>query len=190
VTSEKGMRDREERLLEAFLGGSEGAFEELVSGCREKLYRIVMRIVQNHEDALEIVQDSLVKAYRGISGFRKDSSFSTWLISIGVREAMNKVKRDKFRNAISLHLLSGRPSESFGDPEESAERSILETKVREAVDSLPPAQRAVFTMKHYEDLKISEIAQLMGTSEGAVKANYFHAVKKLRNKLSALVEKE
>ncbi|MBN1505109.1 MAG: RNA polymerase sigma factor [Candidatus Eisenbacteria bacterium] len=214
------MQGSEDRLLEAFLGGSETAFEELVRESRDRLYRTAMRILNNHDDALDVIQDSLVKAYKRASGFRRESSFSTWLTSIVVREAINKAKRDRFRNALSLHTLAGAPSGSgrryrdlpgrssdvrpdvsmdaaaahtipgrIAAPDEAAEAAIMADKVRQAVESLPPAQRAVFTLKHYEGLKTSEIAELTGSREGTVKANYFHAVRKLRVKLSPFVER-
>jgi RNA polymerase sigma-70 factor (ECF subfamily) len=209
------MDEREEKLLDAFLNGSESAFEELVRESRDRLYRTAMRILKNHDDALDVIQDSLVKAYKQAPRFRREASFSTWLLSIVVREAINKAKRDRFRNALSLHTLaslSGRPgrfsptvsgtgtedrSGSYcgadpagtvslpgASPDAEAEARILTDKVRQAVESLPPVQRAVFAMRHYEGLKIAEIADLTGSSEGAAKANYFHAVRKLRVRLS------
>lgn len=180
------MKEREERLLNAFLSGSEAAFEELIKDNRERLYRTVMRIVRNHDDTLDVMQESFVKAFRKMSSFRKASSFSTWLTSIAVREAISKVKRDRFRHAVSLHLLTGRCSPANQNPEATMERSMIEKRVGEAIESLPGVQRAVFTMKFYEGLKIREIAELLGSSEGAVKASYFHAVRKLRDKLTGL----
>jgi RNA polymerase sigma-70 factor (ECF subfamily) len=180
------MNEKEERLLEAFLGGSETAFEELIRNNRERIYRTVMRIVRNHDDALDVMQESFVKAYVRIRSFRRASSFATWLTSIAVREAINRVKRDKFRRAVSLHSLSRRPSPAHRNPDATTERSMLERRVGGAIESLPAVQRAVFTMRFYENLKIREIAELTGSSEGAVKANYFHAVRKLRKNLSDL----
>ena len=103
MKTESRMQCREEKLLDAFLNGNETAFEELVRENRDRLYRVAMRILRNHDDALDVVQDSLVKAYRRAPGFRRESSFSTWLVSIVVREAINKARRDRFRGAISLH---------------------------------------------------------------------------------------
>lgn len=185
MKTESRMQCREEKLLDAFLNGNETAFEELVRENRDRLYRVAMRILRNHDDALDVVQDSLVKAYRRAPGFRRQSSFSTWLVSIVVREAINKARRDRFRGAISLHTLAG----EFFRSDARAETAILAERIRAAVDSLPPVQRAVFAMKQYEGLKISEIAELTGSSEGTVKANYFHAVRKLRVKLSPLSER-
>jgi RNA polymerase sigma-70 factor (ECF subfamily) len=179
------MNAREERLLRAFAAGSETAFEELLKDNRERVYRTVMRIVRNHDDALDVTQEAFVKAFVKIRNFRRASSFATWLISIAVREAINRVKRDKFRRAVSFHSLSKRSS-TEGNPETVLESSMIEKRVEVAVESLPPVQRAVFTLRFYENLKISEIAEVMGSSEGAVKANYFHAVRKLRKKLSDL----
>jgi RNA polymerase sigma-70 factor (ECF subfamily) len=172
------MQCREEKLLDAFLNGNETAFEELVRENRDRLYRAAMRILRNHDDSLDVIQDSLVKAYRRAPGFRRESSFSTWLVSIVVREAINRAKRDRFRDAVSLHTLVR------GGPDKRVEATLLAERIRAAVDSLPPAQRAVFAMRQYEGLKTSEIAELTGTSEGTVKANYFNAVRKLRLKLS------
>jgi len=177
------MDEKEQRLLDDFLNGSESAFEELVNENRERLYRTVMRIVRNHDDALDVIQDSLIKAFRRASGFRRESSFSTWLTSIALREAINKARRDRFRGMLSLSAFAARPSTSGQSPEEEAELSLLERRVDNALRSLPPVQRAVFSMKFYEGLKLREIAEMVGTSEGAVKASYFHAVRKLRKNL-------
>jgi RNA polymerase sigma-70 factor (ECF subfamily) len=183
---EQEMKEREEKLLDAFLNGKESAFEELVEENRERLYKTVMRIVRNHDDALDVVQESLLKAYGGIAGFRRESGFSTWLTSIAVREAINRVKRDRFRTMISLPFLAAEPSATSHNPEVQAEVSLLERRVSEAIKSLPVVQRAVFTMKFYEGLKVREIAELVGSSEGSVKASYFHAMRKLRKSLRGL----
>jgi len=184
------MKEREEQLLDDFLNGSESAFEELVKENRERLYRTVMRIVRNQDDAMDVIQESLLKAYKGAASFRRESCFSTWLTSIAVREAINRVKRDRFRNMLSLSLLAATPSSRCRNPEEGAVLSLLEGRVDAALRSLPAVQRAVFSMKFYEGLKVREIAEVVGSSEGAVKASYFHAVRKLRKSLSGLVSKE
>ncbi|UCF78054.1 MAG: RNA polymerase sigma factor [Candidatus Eiseniibacteriota bacterium] len=180
------MNEREERLLKAFLDGNEAAFEELVKDSWERIYRTVMRIVRNHDDALDVMQDSFVKAFTRIRSFRRASSFATWLTSIAVREAINRAQRDRFRRAVSLHLLGKRPSPAGANPDALAERSAIRERVAQAIEALPPVQRAVFTMRFYEELKVREIAELLGSSEGAVKASYFHAVRKLRRNLSGL----
>jgi len=177
------MEKREERLLDAFLSGSESAFQELVTESREMLYRTVMRIVRNHEDAMDVIQESWLKAYKGAANFRRESSFSTWLTSIAVREAINRIKRDRFRNMLTLPFFAARPSIGSCNPEDAAELSLLEKRVDDAMKFLPAVQRVVFTMKFYEGLKVIEIAELLGSSEGAVKASYFHAVQKLRKSL-------
>jgi RNA polymerase sigma-70 factor (ECF subfamily) len=184
------MKEREEKLLDALLDGRESAFEELVEENRERLYRTVMRIVRNHDDALDVIQESLLKAYGGIAGFRRESSFSTWITSIAVRESINKIKRDRFRTMISLPFIAQRPATTGHNPEDGAELSLIEKRVDEAMKSLPVVQRAVFTMRFYEGLKIREIAELIGSSEGAVKASYFHATRKLRKQLKGLLPKE
>ena len=184
------MREKEEELLDAFLSGDESAFEELFDQNKERLYGTVMRIVRNRDDALDVIQESLIKAHRGAGRFRRESSFSTWLTSIAVKEAINRVKRDRFRSMISLSFFSTAPSTGRSNPEDDAERFLLEKRVNEALKYLPAVQRAVFTMKFYERLKASEIAELLGSSEGAVKASYFHAVRKLRKSLSGLRSRE
>ncbi|KPJ59355.1 MAG: hypothetical protein AMJ46_11505 [Latescibacteria bacterium DG_63] len=180
------MNEKEERLLEAFLSGSDAAFDELVGNNRERIYRTVMRIVRNHDDALDVMQESFVKAFVKIRSFKRASSFATWLTSIAVREAINRVKRDRFRRAVSLRSLTTRPAPVRGNPEAHLERSVIEERVASAIESLPAVQRAVFTMRFYENLKTREIAELIGSSEAAVKASYFHAVRKLRRSLSDL----
>jgi len=186
LKTESRMEAREEGLLDAFLNGNETAFEELIRENRDRLYRVAMRILRNHDDALDVIQDSLVKAYRRAPGFRRESSFSTWLMSIVVREAINKAKRDRFRDAGDLDPVSPAPCTG---PDEQAETAILAGRISGAVESLPPAQRAVFVMRQYEGFKISEIARLTGTSEGTVKANYFLSVRKLRLRLSPFLER-
>ena len=128
-----------------------------------------------------------MKAYRSLKGFRGKSSFSTWLHRIAVNLSLNFTRRDKFRTFISLPDLA-RPVMSSDSPVKNMEKKELDKTLDQAVLNLPGKQRAVFALRHYDQLPYLEIARVLGKSEGAIKANYFQAVKKLRKSLVHLIE--
>ena len=156
--------------------GDRAAFDRLVERHQREIYRLCFRYVNNHEDASDLAQDSFVKAFKAIGRFRGDSAFSTWLYRIAVNTCLN------FRSA--RRLAQEELSESLPDPGlpvvQRMQDRELSQQVREAVTRLPEKQRATLILKIYHDLTHEEVAGILGSSVGTVKANLFHAMGNLR----------
>ena len=174
------------RLVERLKAGDERAFEELVGTYRERLYRVAWRILRDDESAEDAAQEAFIKVYRHIARFEGRSSLYTWMYRITVNIALNKLKRDKFRQMVPLGDMIRKDRNPRSDPARAAMGAEIVDRVREAVETLPDKQRAVFTLKFYEGMSHKEIAEVVGCSEGTSKANYFHAVRKLRKLLGDL----
>ncbi len=169
--------DRESIL--ACQRGDRAAFNRLVERHQREIYRLCYRYVNNHEDAADLAQDTFVKAYRAIGRFRGDSAFSTWLYRIAVNTCLN------FRSA--RRLVQEELSEALADPGKPVVQRMqereLSQQVRDAVTKLPEKQRATLILKIYHDLTHEEVAGILGSSVGTVKANLFHAMGNLRKML-------
>ena len=154
------------------------AFHELVSLFQERLYWHIRKMVMNHEDANDILQNVFVKVWRGIDNFREESSLYTWLFRIATNEAITFINQQKKKNNWTLndeqqYLQDNLTDDPFFDGNE------VERLLEEAILSLPNKQRLVFNMKYYEEMKYQEMAEILETSVGALKASYHHAVKKI-----------
>ena len=179
-------RDETAVLVVRLKAGDERAFEELVGLYRERLYRVAWRILRDDESAEDAAQEAFIKVYRHIARFEERSSLYTWMYRITVNIALNKLKRDKFRQMVPLGDMIQRDTSPRSDPARMAMGSEVVERVKAAVKTLPDKQRAVFTLKFYEGLSHKEIAEVVGCSEGTSKANYFHAIRKLRKQLGDL----
>lgn len=167
-------------LVRRFKAGDETAFNEIVRRYQEKLYSVALGMVGDHDDAADLSQDAFVKAYRGLPKFREGSALYTWLYRVVVNLSINHLRARGVRNAISLDSLVEALASKDRAPDEALEDKDLDEAIRKAVQRLPAQQKAVFVLRQYEQMSHEEIAQTLGRSVGAVKANYFHAVKKLQ----------
>jgi RNA polymerase sigma-70 factor (ECF subfamily) len=176
VTAE--VDDDREAIL-ACQKGDRTAFDRLVERHQREIYRLCFRYVNNHEDASDLAQDAFVKAYKAIGRFRGDSAFSTWLYRIAVNTCLN------FRAA--RRMAQEELSETLADPRAPVTQTMVEreqaSRVRDAVSRLPEKQKATLILKIYHDLTHEEVAGILGSSVGTVKANLFHAVGNLRKML-------
>jgi RNA polymerase sigma-70 factor, ECF subfamily len=172
-------REDDRAAILACQRGDRSAFDRLVERHQKEIYRLCFRYVNNHEDASDLAQDSFVKAYRAIGRFRGDSAFSTWLYRIAVNTCLN------FRSA--RRIGQEELKETLADPGAPVVQTLQERErsqqVREAVTRLPEKQRATLILKIYQDLTHEEVAGILGSSVGTVKANLFHAVGNLRKML-------
>jgi RNA polymerase sigma-70 factor (ECF subfamily) len=174
----------EKALVDACLANQPGAFDLIVERHRRSVYQLCYRFVGNHEDASDLSQDIFVRAFRGIRNFRGQSSIATWLYRIGVNACLNRV---------SAKTTLGKLTEPIDDRQfvdagaESAPDRILKderaARVRAAIAQLPPKQRATLILRTYQELSHQEIAGILGSSVGAVKANFFHALANLKKLL-------
>jgi RNA polymerase sigma-70 factor, ECF subfamily len=154
------------------------AFEHLVDSYQKPVYFFIRRMVLDHYDADDVTQNTFIKAWRGLDNFRGDSKLSTWLFRIATNEAITFINKRKKLMGISLddveHALPiALQSDVLYDGDE------IQQKLQAAIATLPEKQKAVFILKYYEEKKYTEIAEITGTSVGALKASYHHAVNKI-----------
>ncbi|MBI4417566.1 MAG: sigma-70 family RNA polymerase sigma factor [Ignavibacteriales bacterium] len=166
-------------LVDRFQKGDESAFNELVLRYKEKVYWTARRFLQNHDDADEVVQQSFLKAYVGLKNFRSDSGVFTWLYRIAVNTALNVLRKQRTKEFFRLDELTRESSPESDRPDEQYERKEERALIDEAVHQLPEKQRAVFVLRYYDQLSYEEIAVILKTSVGGLKANYFHAMRKI-----------
>ena len=169
-------REEERQAIEASRRGEREAFDRLVLRYQRDVYRLCYRFVNNHEDANDLAQEVFLRAWRAIPRFRGESSFSTWLYRIAVNASLNLRGA---RRPASQELPDG-----LADPVPSAEERLASDdearRVREAIARLPEKQRATLILKVYHERTHQEVAQILGSSVGTVKANLFHALANLR----------
>jgi len=172
------MTDKE--LVQLFREGDNPnyAFNLIVRKYRERLYWHIRKIVMNHDDTDDVLQNTLVKAWSALSEFRGDAQLFTWLYRIGTNEALTflKAKRTKFFLPL-VDVESQLKNKIEDDP--YFDGNDLQQQLQKAILSLPEKQRIVFNMRYFDDLKYEEISEILGTSIGALKASYHHAVKKI-----------
>jgi len=178
--------ENEATLVRKSKRGDEKAFNHLVFLYRKRIYDLVYRMVRNHQDAADLSMEVFVKAYRGLKDFEERSSFYGWLTKIAVNLCINFYRREKFRWFLSL-LDLGKELAVVDSPAEKMEKKELQLAIDRAVKSLPPRQRITFVLRFYEHLPYQEIAEILGITEGAAKANYFQAIQKLKKFLAPYV---
>lgn len=153
-------------------------FEMLVRQYSEQLYWQVRRIVLTHEDSNDVLQNTFIKAWNGLSSFHGDSKVLTWLSRIAINESLDFVRKQK-----NIAVVSADDSESSVAntlmADEYFDGDETEAQLQEAIASLPEVQRTVFTLRYYDEMKYSEMSKLLNTSEGSLKASYHIAVKKI-----------
>lgn len=152
-------------------------FEALVDQYSEKLYWQVRRIVMSHDDADDVVQNAFIKAWTGIDSFEGKSKIFTWLSRIAINEALDFVRKRRKRDGISadedIAVANQLVADDYFDGDET------QAQLQEAISRLPDVQRTVFNLRYFDEMKYSDMSRVLGTSEGALKASYHHAVKKI-----------
>jgi RNA polymerase sigma factor (sigma-70 family) len=160
----------------------ENAFRELISLYKERLYWHVRKIVITHDDADDVVQNTFIKIYRNIISFKGESKLYSWMYRIATNEAITQVNKNAKRLQISSQevkelAIQNLTSDVYFDGDE------IQLKLQKALATLPEKQQLVFNMKYFDDLKYREISEILETSEGALKASYHLAVKKIQSYL-------
>ncbi len=183
------VKDEDALLVDRFKKGEEKAFNELVKKYMKRIYYLAYSLTNNHADALDLSQEAFIKAYRSIHRFRGRSSFYTWLYRITVNICLNHLKREARKKEVSFdERIEVAQVDWWINPKKALENKELQENLTKAIGSLPPQQKAVFTLRYLEGLPHKEIASILGCSIGNVKANLFQALQKLRNKLKGYVE--
>jgi len=172
----------ESELVAASLAGHPGAFDLIVERHRRTVYQLCYRFVGNHEDASDLSQDVFLRAFRGLRNFKGQSSLGTWLYRIGVNVCLNRISaKAPVNEPIEKHQYVDDNAESPSDRMLRGERAL---QVRAAITRLPRKQRAALILRMYHDMSHQEIADTLGSSVGAVKANVFHALQNLKKLLA------
>src|SRR3954468_21436980 len=173
-------------LVRACLEGRREAFDVIVERHQRAVYRLCFRFAGNHEDANDLTQDVFIRAYRGLRTFKGHASLGTWLYRIAVNVSLNKVGAKTRTQELDPLLAAG--DERLTARDETAPEALLRHEragqVRAAIAKLPKKQRATLVLRVYHDLPHEQIAGILGSSVGAVKANFFHALNNLKKLLS------
>jgi len=170
----------EAALVELSLAGRTEAFDVIVERHRRHVYQLCYRFVGNHEDASDLAQDVFVRAFRGLKGFRGHASLGTWLYRIGVNVCLNRVNT---KTPIMEQLDARQHMDRRESPADRLVAGERAARVRAAIARLPRKQRATLVLRVYHELSHQEIADVLGSSVGAVKANFFHALGALKKQL-------
>ncbi|MGN6164524.1 MAG: RNA polymerase sigma factor [Flavisolibacter sp.] len=158
----------------------ERAFTSIIKKYQEKLYWHIRRMVVDHEDANDVLQNVFIRVWNGLENFREDSQLYTWLYRIATNESLTFLEGQKKRSAISLSdVETGLSNKIKADKHFDANK--LEWKLQLAIQQLPEKQRIVFTLRYYDEMPYEEMSRVLETSEGALKASYHHAVKKIED---------
>ncbi len=158
----------------------EAAFTSIIRKYQEKLYWHIRRMIVDHDDTNDVLQNVFIRVWNGLANFREDSQLYTWLYRIATNECLTFLEGQKKRAAVSLSdvetgLSNKIKADKHFDPQK------LEWKLQLAIQQLPEKQRAVFTLRYYDEMPYEEMSRMLGTSEGALKASYHHAVKKIED---------
>jgi RNA polymerase sigma-70 factor (ECF subfamily) len=171
-------------LVARALEGEARAFDVLVERHRRAVYQVCYRFVHHHEDASDLAQDVFVRAWRGLGRFKREAAFTTWLYRIAVNTCLNN------RSARSVPAEPLEVADRFEDtqaerPGAELQRAERAAAVRRAIRALPDKQRATLVLRLYHELSHQEIADILGSSVGTVKANFFHALGKMKTILGS-----
>lgn len=169
----------DQSLFRSIVDGTnaERAFTLLVNRYQERLYWHIRRMVVDHESANDVLQNAFIKIWKNLGQFRGESSLSTWLYRIATNESINHLNQLKRRMAISLDEHIDLSDRIKAEPNFRSDR--IEWKLQLAMQALPEKQRIVFMLRYYEEMPYHEMSKVLETSEGALKASYHHAVKKI-----------
>jgi RNA polymerase sigma-70 factor (ECF subfamily) len=158
----------------------ERAYTAIIKKYEEKLYWLVRRMVIDHDDANDVLQNVFIRVWKGLENFREDSQLYTWLYRIATNESLTFIEQQKKRTSVSLSdEESGLSNKVRADQHFDAQK--LEWKLQLAIQQLPEKQRIVFQLRYYDEMPYEEMSKVLETSEGALKASYHHAVKKIED---------
>ena len=158
----------------------ERGFTAIIKKYQEKLYWHIRRMVVEHEDANDILQNMFIKVWKGLENFREDSQLYTWMYRIATNECLTFIEQQKKRKTISLSNEETGLSNQL-KAEKNFDINKAEWKLQMAMQQLPEKQKAVFNLRYYDEMPYDEMSRVLETSEGALKASYHHAVKKIED---------
>jgi len=160
----------------------EAGFKILIKEYQQPLYWHIRKIVFNHDDADDVLQNTYIKVFKNIKNFRGESKLFSWMYRIATNEALTFIKQKSRKLGLSINEFNEKQVNQL-EADVYFEGDAIALKLQLAVANLPEKQRLVFNLKYYEELKYDEISEILETSVGALKASYHHAVKKIKNEL-------
>lgn len=163
----------------------EKAFKELLDEYKERLYWHIRKIVISHDDADDVLQNTFIKIYKSIDGFKGDSKLYSWMYRIATNEAINQLNKNAKRSQISSEEYQTLAIDNL-KADDYFEGDAIQLKLQQAIATLPQKQQLVFNMRYFDDIKYKKMSEILDTSEGALKASYHHAVKKIESFLKEL----
>ncbi|MEO7265820.1 MAG: sigma-70 family RNA polymerase sigma factor [Ferruginibacter sp.] len=158
----------------------EAAFTSIIKKYQEKLYWHIRRMVVEHEDANDVLQNLFIKVWKNLENFREDSQLYTWLYRIATNESLTFLEQQKKRSSISISDEDSQMGNKL-KADSNFDGNKLEWKLQLAIQKLPEKQKAVFNLRYFDEMPYEEMSRVLGTSEGALKASYHHAVKKIED---------
>lgn len=172
----------DDQLLQFYREGREEyAFSIIVKKYQQKLYYHIRRMVKNHDDADDVLQNTFIKAWAGLKNFREESNLYTWLYRIATNETLTFLGKNKNMTLVDADKTLMRQPAS----EQGMGGDEIYQKLQQAIDTLPDKQKLVFNMKYFEEMPYEQMSSILDTSVGALKASYHHAVKKIEEFLTA-----
>lgn len=156
------------------------AFQQLLQQYQRPLYHHIRNIVLNHDDADDVLQNTFVKVFQYLNGFKGESRLFSWMYRIATNEAITFLNQKAKRNGSTSETMQNKMIENL-QADVYFDGDEIQLKLQKAIIQLPEKQQLVFRMKYFEELKYEEISEILGTSVGALKASYHHAVKKIED---------
>ncbi len=158
----------------------EKAFTAIIKKYQEKLYWHIRRMLVDHDDTNDVLQNMFIKVWKGLENFREDSQLFTWLYRIATNECLTFLEQRKKRTSVGLDDDESGLSNTI-KADEGFDANKLEWKLQLAIQKLPEKQRLVFNLRYYDEMPYEEMSRVLDTSEGALKASYHHAAKKIED---------
>lgn len=176
----------EKHLLDALKSKNEkeAAFRSLVSEYKERLYWHIRKMVLDHDDTDDVLQNTFIKVFRNIDNFKGDSKLYTWMYRIATNEAITFLNKKAKRNNVTIDTLKDQAIDNLRS-DVYFEGDEIQLQLQKAIHTLPPKQQQIFTMKYFEDHTYEELSELLDTSVGGLKSSYHIAVKKIKEYLKS-----
>ena len=177
-----GVTIQDSELLVQFRNPStrEKAFTAIIKKYQEKLYWHIRRMLVDHEDTNDVLQNVFIRVWNGLDNFREDAQLYTWLYRIATNESLTFIEQQKKKASVSLDDVEGSLANKI-KADKHFDPNRLEWKLQVAIQQLPEKQRIVFNLRYYDEMPYEEMSKVLETSEGALKASYHHAVKKIED---------
>lgn len=175
------MQDEKEFIQELLNPKTQNsAFEKLLRDYQRPLYNHIRNIVLNHDDAHDVLQNTFIKVFKHLKNFKGDSKLFSWIYRIATNEAITFINQKSKRNGTTSEAMQTKIVENL-KADEHFDGSEIQIKLQKAIVLLPEKQQLVFKMRYFEEIKYEDMSEILGTSVGALKASYHHAVKKVED---------